>query len=56
LRKDGAIRYADINTAHVMIDGREYNAGFFTDITEHKRLKSELEEYKEKVYDTQKHA
>ncbi|MHC4124162.1 MAG: PAS domain S-box protein [Planctomycetota bacterium] len=56
LRKDGTIIYADINTTKVMIDGRECNVGFFTDITERKRIKAELENYKEKVLQTQKHA
>jgi len=56
LRKDGTVRYANINSANVIIDGRKCNAGFFTDITEYKRLKSDLEEYREKVYDAQKHA
>lgn len=37
LRKDGAIIYADINTTSVIIDGRECNVGFFTDVTERKR-------------------
>ncbi|MHC4705867.1 MAG: PAS domain-containing sensor histidine kinase [Planctomycetota bacterium] len=40
LRKDGAIMYADINTAKISIGGRECNVGFFTDITE--RRKAEL--------------
>jgi len=42
LRKDGTIIYADVNTTKVLIDGREYNAGFFTDITEHKQTEEEL--------------
>ena len=56
LRKDGTIMYADINTAMVLIDGRQWNVGFFTDITEPKRIKAELENYKEKVLQAQKHA
>jgi len=56
LRKDGTIMYADINTAMVLIDGRQCNVGFFTDITERKRIKAELENYKEKVLQAQKHA
>jgi len=48
--------YADINTAMVLIDGRQCNVGFFTDITERKRIKAELENYKEKVLQAQKHA
>jgi PAS domain S-box-containing protein len=42
LRKDGTIMYADINTASVVIDGRQYNVGFFTDITERKKTEDEL--------------
>ncbi len=56
LRKDGTIMYADISTAMALIDGRQCNVGFFTDITERKRIKAELENYKEKVLQAQKHA
>ncbi len=56
LRKDGTIVYADINSTNVMIDGRECSVGFFTDITEHKRIKADVENYKEKIYQAQKHA
>ena len=55
LRKDGTIMYADITTAMVLINGRQCNVGFFTDITERKRIKAELENYKEKVLQAQKH-
>jgi len=44
LRKDGAIIYADINTTKVILDGREYNAGFFKDVTERKRAEEALRE------------
>ena len=37
LRKDGMTIYADVSTTKVLIDGREYNVGFFTDITERKQ-------------------
>jgi PAS domain S-box-containing protein len=37
LRKDGTIIYADITSTKVLIDGRECNVGFFTDITERKQ-------------------
>ncbi|MFH1878258.1 MAG: PAS domain S-box protein [Candidatus Omnitrophota bacterium] len=37
LRKDGKIIYTDIHTAAMAVDGKECNAGFFTDITERKR-------------------
>ncbi len=36
LRKDGTIMYADINTAKVAVDGREYNLGLITDVTNRK--------------------
>jgi len=44
LRKDGTTMYADIDTAKVLIDGRECNVGFFTDTTERKRAEEELYE------------
>lgn len=36
VRKDGTVLYADINTAGILIEGRKFNLGFFTDITERK--------------------
>ena len=42
LRKDGTKVYADICTANLVIDGRPCNAGFFTDITERKRIEEQL--------------
>ncbi|MHC4623698.1 MAG: PAS domain S-box protein [Planctomycetota bacterium] len=39
LRKDGTIFYADINTTRAVIDGRDCNVGFFTDVTQ--RIKAE---------------
>ena len=42
LRKDGTIVYVDINTAKVLIDGKECNVGFFTNITESKKTEDEL--------------
>lgn len=56
LRKDGTTIYVDIKTTKAVIDERECNVGFFTDITEHKRIKTELENYKDKVLNAQKHA
>jgi PAS domain S-box-containing protein len=44
LRKDGTIVYADVNTAKVLIGGRECNVGFFTDITERKRVEEAMRE------------
>jgi len=56
LRKDGTIMYADIKTGKIIMDRRECNLGFFTDITEHKRIKADLENYKDKILKAQKHA
>lgn len=47
LRKDGTIIYADINTTKALIDGRECNIGFFSDITERKNAEEELKKYRE---------
>ena len=49
LRKDGTTIYADINTARVLIDGRECNAGLFTDITERKRAEEALLSEKDRL-------
>ncbi|UCB52046.1 MAG: PAS domain S-box protein [Candidatus Zixiibacteriota bacterium] len=43
LRKDGTIIYADVNTTRLLIDGRECNVGFFTDITERRRAEEALQ-------------
>jgi PAS domain S-box-containing protein len=37
LRKDGTVFYADVNSSPILIDGRQCNVAFFTDITERKR-------------------
>jgi PAS domain S-box-containing protein len=37
LRKDGTVFYADVNSSPILIDGRQCNVAFFTDITEIKR-------------------
>ena len=42
-RKDGTVIYADITATKVVIDGRECNVGFFTDITERKKAQAEKE-------------
>jgi len=42
LRKDGTILYVDISTTMIVIDGKECNVGFFSDITERKRAEQEL--------------
>jgi len=43
LRRDGTIMYADVNTAFMVIDGRQCNVGFFTDITERKKAREALQ-------------
>ena len=48
LRKDGTIMYADVSTAMVLIDGRQYNVGFFKDITERRRAEEALRESESK--------
>ena len=42
LRKDGAIIYANINTAKILLDGKECNVGFFADITAQKKVEEVL--------------
>jgi len=42
LRKDGTTIYADINTANVLINGRECNVGLFTDITEKNQAEKQI--------------
>ncbi len=42
LRKDGETIYVDICTAKILIDGVDCNVGFFTNITERKRLEEQL--------------
>jgi two-component system, cell cycle sensor histidine kinase and response regulator CckA len=42
LRKDGTLIYVDIYTSPVRIDKKECNVGFFTDITERKKLEFQL--------------
>jgi PAS domain S-box-containing protein len=56
LKKDGTTIFVDINTSRINIDGKECNVGFFTDITEYKRIKNQLENYREKVQQAQKNA
>jgi len=44
LRKNGTIMYADIVTSKILIDNKECNAGFFTDVTERKLAEEALRE------------
>jgi len=48
LKKDGTIIYADINAAKAIVDGRECNIGFFTDITERRQAEKILQQSEEK--------
>src|SRR4030042_18251 len=48
LRKDGTIMYADVNTTNLLIDGRQCNVGFFTDVTERKKAERALIENENK--------
>lgn len=44
LRKDGGILYANISATKALIDGRECNIGFFTDITNEVLMEQRLRE------------
>jgi len=44
LKKDGTVIYADINITKANIDGRECYIGFFTDITDRRRMDAELQD------------
>ena len=49
LRKDGTIVYADISAARVLVDGKECNVGFFTDITARKKTEEELQKARDEL-------
>jgi len=51
LRKDGSIFYADINSAHITIEGTHYLLGIFHDITDRKRAGEALKK-SESLYKT----
>jgi len=42
LRKDGTLFYVDVSAASMVLDGHDFNVGFFTDITERKRAEEKL--------------
>jgi PAS domain S-box-containing protein len=44
LRKDGVTIYADVLGTQMVIDGKNCNVGFFTDVTERKRAEDALRE------------
>ena len=48
-RKDGSLLYADINAFPITISGRTYLMGVFHDITELKRARRELEDYRHRM-------
>ncbi|MDH4128774.1 MAG: PAS domain S-box protein, partial [Spirochaetota bacterium] len=47
LRKDGKIIYANINASMIKINEKTHLVGFFTDITEHKLIETELKKSEE---------
>jgi len=49
LRKDGTTFHADISTAKVVLDGKDCNLGFFTDVTERKRATEALKEARDEL-------
>jgi len=42
LRKDGSVIYADVHKTSAVINGRECNVMFFTDVTKRRRMESQL--------------
>jgi len=49
LRNDGAVRYMDIRTTPVIIDGHRCNLGMFTDITDRKQAEKNLHVNEERL-------
>ena len=49
LRKDKTILYADVSTAHILIDEKMRNVGFFSDITERKKSEDLLKHFNEEL-------
>ena len=54
LQKDGTTIYADINTTKVLINRKQCNVGFFTDITDRKRAEKEKENLQNQLQQAQK--
>jgi PAS domain S-box-containing protein len=48
-RKDGSVFYADVNSFHLTLEGRECLAGFFRDITDRRRTEEALRESEDKL-------
>ena len=42
LRKDGGVVYADVHATSAVIDGRECNVGFFTDVTARRQIEEQF--------------
>ena len=42
LKKDGTVFYADVNAAKAIINKREHNVGFFTDVTQRNKMEEKL--------------
>jgi len=49
LKKDGTVFWVDINTSKAIIDGKECNIGFFTDISERKQAEKDKQMLEEKA-------
>jgi PAS domain S-box-containing protein len=49
VRKDGTVIYTDVNSSKVLIGGEECNVGFFTDVTEQKRMDEELRDSEKRL-------
>jgi len=54
LRKDHTIKYTDICTANAVIEGKDCNIGFFTDITERKLSEEAQKKFELQLQQTQK--
>ena len=55
-KKDGTLIYADITGTKMLIDGREYNVGFFTDRTKRRVVEQQLQKSEELFRLTFEHA
>ena len=48
-RKNGEVFYVDINAFPLRLGGKTYLMGLFRDVTEHKKLQEELEDYQKQI-------
>ena len=46
-RKDGTVFYTDVSSAQIILQGHLYQLGIFRDVTERKRLESEIQQISE---------